>query len=235
MTTKTDGREWVDSVKEELSQGLSNDELKQWDSDFKVKVEAVKDFSVLYHSFMLGLLEVALPHDKYGVVQPVIDLHKDYKNVTSEDWEAVSDAAGVGVKAADAGVDAATFEVELTSEVWDAAVAKAAARVAAPEAWDAVAARAKTAAEAAAKVARNKAIAKAKAAYHAAVAGFYAAVTAFYAAGACYAACDADSDADAARAAWAAARATAWADAEASGSDEAEQKIRDVFLNADGG
>jgi len=93
VTTKTDGREWVDSVKEELSQGLSNDELKQWDSDFKVKVEAVKDFSVLYHSFMLGLLEVALPHDKYGVVQPVIDLHKDYKNVTLDAWEKAEDAA----------------------------------------------------------------------------------------------------------------------------------------------
>jgi hypothetical protein len=197
MAIKTDGQEWIDSVKEEISQGLSNDELNQWDSDFKVKVESVKDFSVLYHSFMLGLLEVALPHDKYGVVQSVIDLHKDYKNVTSEDWEAVSDAAGAGVKAADAGVDAATFEVELASE------AIAASR------------------------------AKAKAAYHAAVAAYHAAVTAFYAAGACYAACDADSDVDAARAALAAARATAWADAWASGSDEAEQKIRDVFLNAE--
>ncbi|MDA8646789.1 hypothetical protein N9L75_03655 [Porticoccaceae bacterium] len=93
-----DGR-WTRQVREVILQGLSEQDAKHWPVQFSQKVETVKDFEVLYHSFAVGVLEVALPHDKYGLAKPVVDLHKDYKNASLEDWERVRAETMVLVKA----------------------------------------------------------------------------------------------------------------------------------------
>jgi hypothetical protein len=92
--------QWTGQVREAIWQYLSEEDTKHWHVQFAQKVETVKDFDALYHSFMVGLLEVILPHDKHGVVQPVIDLHKNYKNVTPNDWEKARDAVKAAVDAA---------------------------------------------------------------------------------------------------------------------------------------
>ena len=79
--------EWKHRIQETVFERLTLDDAIKWHVQFAQKMETIKDFDVFYHSFMIGVLEVALPHDKYNVVQPVIDLHKNYENATSDDWE----------------------------------------------------------------------------------------------------------------------------------------------------
>jgi hypothetical protein len=87
LAGSTGYREWTHHIQEAIFEGLPEDDAKNWHVRFAEKMETVKDFDALYHSFMVGVLKIALPHDKNGVVQPVIDLHENYKDVTSEDWE----------------------------------------------------------------------------------------------------------------------------------------------------
>jgi hypothetical protein len=131
LARSTGYKEWTHRLQEKVFESLPEKYAKDWHVQFAEKMETVKDFDALYHSFMIGVLEVALPHDKYGVVQPVIDLHRDYQSATPEDWEEVADAARDAAEA-DAAWDAA----------WAAAwAAKDAARDAArAAAWDAEAA-----------------------------------------------------------------------------------------------
>jgi hypothetical protein len=87
LAASTGYREWTHRIQEVIFEGLPEDHAKNWHVQFAEKMETVKDFDALYHSFMVGVLKVALPHVKYGVVQPVIDLHENYKDATPEDWE----------------------------------------------------------------------------------------------------------------------------------------------------
>lgn len=94
--------EWTHRLQEKVFENLPSKDAKNWHVQFAEKMEAVKDFDALYHSFMVGVLEIALPHDKHGVVQPVIDLHKNYKNATEKDWKKAEDAARAAADAAEA-------------------------------------------------------------------------------------------------------------------------------------
>ena len=87
LAKSTGYKEWTHHIQEAVFEHLPSEDAKNWHVQFADKVETVKDFDALYHSFMAGVLEVVLPHDKYGVVQPVIDLHRNYKNATEEDWD----------------------------------------------------------------------------------------------------------------------------------------------------
>jgi len=93
LSLSTGYPEWVHRVQEAVFESLTEDDAINWHVQFAQKMETVKDFEAFYHSIMVSVLEPVLPYDKYGVAQTVIDLHKDYKNVTSEDWDVFSDAA----------------------------------------------------------------------------------------------------------------------------------------------
>ena len=93
LARSTGYEEWTHHVQEAVFEGLPEDDAINWHVQFADKMLTVKNFEVFYHSFMIGVLKIVLPHDKHGVVQPVIDLHKDYKNVTLDAWEKAEDAA----------------------------------------------------------------------------------------------------------------------------------------------
>jgi hypothetical protein len=93
LAVSTGYPEWTHRVQESVFEGLPKDDARNWHVQFAQKMETVKDFDALYHSFMIGVLEVALPHGKHSVIQPVIDLHKNYKNTTPDEWKETEDAA----------------------------------------------------------------------------------------------------------------------------------------------
>ena len=93
LADSTGYEEWTHHIQEAVFEGLPNEDAINWHVQFAEKMETVKDFDAFYNSFMVGVLEIALPHDKHGVVQPVIDLHKNFGNATPDDWKEVAEAA----------------------------------------------------------------------------------------------------------------------------------------------
>lgn len=77
---------WVHRLQERLFEYLPENCALDWHVQFADKMLTIKDFKAFYHSFMVGVLKIVLPHDKHDVVQPVIDLHTNYSCATPEDW-----------------------------------------------------------------------------------------------------------------------------------------------------
>lgn len=115
LARKSGYEEWTHHVQEAVFEGLPEDDAINWHVQFAEKMLTVKDFDSFYHSFMVGVLEVALPHDNYNVVQPVIDLHKDYENATPDDWNDASKAAYAASSAARANKDASAASAAKTA------------------------------------------------------------------------------------------------------------------------
>jgi hypothetical protein len=200
-------QQWTGQIREATLQGLSEEDVKNWPVQFAEKIVTVKDFSELYHSFMVGALKVVLPFDKNGVVQAIIDLHENYKSATLEDWQQAWVKAWIEawalpwqVSATNVATSAAEFSVEgwhgrATGEEFAYAVANTVEAVAEAASLGAARAVWATAVAADSDVDALKAWA---------------------------AAAGSGPDVDVARVAGRVARGAAW------------QKIRDVFLNAEG-
>lgn len=107
--------EWTHHLQEAVFENLPKDASKNWHVDFARACEGVTDWVAVYHQTMIAALEIALPHDKSGYVQRVIDLHKQGPEVTQDQWTAARAAARDSARAA---ADAAA---------WAARAARAAA------------------------------------------------------------------------------------------------------------
>ena len=76
---------------------------RTWADVFHRKTQRVSDWDGLYHELMESILEISLPYDeipekydddglcKNGLCQSVIDLHKNWRTNTEDDWKAVKE------------------------------------------------------------------------------------------------------------------------------------------------
>ena len=80
--------EWAAQLQEWIFERLPVDKARDWHVDCVTAYAIVPDWTAVYHKTMIGVLEIALPHDKSKIVQRVIDLHKRGKEVTENAWKA---------------------------------------------------------------------------------------------------------------------------------------------------
>ena len=120
--------EWAHRLQEAIFEGLPPDEAKDWHVQFAERCERVRDWKTQYHQTMIGVLNIALPHDTSIVVQPVIDLHKRAMigdTPTAAEWAAARDATRAAARDA---ARAAAWAAEATrAAAWAAEATRAAA------------------------------------------------------------------------------------------------------------
>ena len=136
MTTKTP--QWACEFRGVVRNGLPADHRRAFDADFLRTRDEVTDWSAKYHETMIGLLEVAKPHDisEEQVVSMVIELHKSGAEVSDDERKAAAEATMAAWTAANAS-GAARDAAEATwaawaarGDEWVASAARAAARAA---------------------------------------------------------------------------------------------------------